>query len=169
MATTATFPVLPALMAPYGKGKISHPIFGTFDYDVKPDQWKNVDTDILIKPVWSGSKTLTSAANTLWFGNIKDVIAEERWNQNLAMTISQLRLLNSIYTNPVDPSIGYVQWFPNYSNNNVYNVIPVDLTVADNDGIVLDDIVNAKNEHGLDDGWVTGPVILKLRLVAKVN
>lgn len=169
MTTSTQLQVLPPYLAPNGKGKIVHPLLGAFDYEVKPDEWVNVDGDVIIPPVWSSSKTLSGAANTLWAGNIRDVVAEERWNQPLSMPITQLRIFLFIWTTPIDPAVGYVQWYPNYINNNGYNVIPLSLSAGDQDNLVFDDVVNTKDFAGNPDGWMTKPVTFKLKLVARIS
>lgn len=169
MSTSIVLPVLPPLVAPFGKGKISHPTLGTFDYSTKPDQWLNVDSDVIIKPTWTSTRTLSSGANVLWQGNVKDVLVTEKWNQALAMPVSQLRMLLAIYTNPVDPSVGYCQWFPNYVNNFVYNVIPQTLSVGGSEDFVFDDIINALDQFGLPDGWISNPVTFAIKIVSKAS
>jgi hypothetical protein len=169
MSAVITLSVLPPANAPYGFGKLIHPILGAFDYQYKPDEWVNVDSDVIIRPDWANTKTLTSGVNALWAGNIKDVVAEERWVQALTMPVAQLRMMIAVYTTPVDPALGYVQWAPNYSNNFIYNVIPIKLTVGDSDDIVLDDFVNLKDDADQPDGFVVRPVTFTMRLVSRVN
>lgn len=152
-----------------GHGRIIHPTLGTFDYEVKPDEWVNIDADAIIAPVWSSTRTLTSAANVLWNGNLRDVVVEERWKAlgGLSMPITQLRMLMSIWTTPIDPDVGYVQWFPNYITLMGFKVLPMALTTG-GQGIVFDDVINYKDEDGDPIGWMTNPVTFTLKLVGRV-
>jgi len=175
LTISTTVPVFPAVTAPDGNGRIVHPDLGSYDYEFKPDEWINMDTDAIIAPVWASTRTIGGAAHALWEGSIEDVVVEERWGgkQNgMSMPITQLRQLMAIWQNPVDPSVGYVQWFPNYINGNGYNVIPLDLVVgsAGSSGIARlsgigyqvissDDVVNYLDGDGNPDGWVTTPVV----------
>jgi hypothetical protein len=170
MSAVISLAVLPSLAAPYGQGKLAHPILGTFEYEYKPDQWVNVDADVVIPPVWSSTKTLSGAANVLWAGNIKDVVVEERWTQAFCMSVSQLRMMMAVWTTPVDPAQGYVQWMPTYTNDNVYNVIPVELSIGGSNELVFDDVINARQQNNLPYGVIdTPPVIFKMRIVNRVN
>jgi hypothetical protein len=136
---------------------------------VKPDEWVNIDAEAIIPPVWASSRTLTSAANVLWQGNLRDVVVEERWKSlgGLAMPITQLRMLLAIWTTPMDPDVGYVQWFPNYITSVGFRVLPINLT-AGGQGIAFDDIVNYKDEDGEPIGWMTQPVTFQLKLVERL-
>jgi hypothetical protein len=160
-----------------------HPVLGTFDYEYKPDQWVNVDGDIIVAPLWQSTKTLRGSVNTFWEGDISEVICEERWlsSGGMAMPVSQFRMLYAMWTTPVDPDVGYIQWFPNYANGNGYNVIISDMvcgapgnsSMARQSGIgyftlVLDDVVNYLGPDGENEGWATLPVSLFLKIVSKV-
>lgn len=175
--------VLPSVAFPNGTGRIVHPLLGSFTYQYKPDEWVNLDGDILIAPTWAATKTMKGAAHSLWLGDIADITVEERWlaPEGLCMPISQLRMLLNIWTTPVDPATGYVEWYPTYANNIGYYVIPLDLVVGSAGGsnmgkmqgfgsqaIVLDDLVNALNPDCSNNGWVTQPVTFFLKLVSKI-
>lgn len=151
-------------------GRLIHPIMGTFDYEVKPDEWVNIDKhDAIIPPLWASSRTLTSAANVLWDGVLQDVTAVERWKApgGLSMPITQLRMLMAVWTNPLDPDIGYVRWYPNYITDMGFKVLPVMLSVG-SQGVQFDDVVNYKDEDGEPIGWVTEPVTFQMKLVARL-
>ena len=182
VATTSA-PVLAAVGYPNGNGRMVHPVLGAFDYSTKPDQWLNVDGDVIVPPVWSHTKTLKGSQSALWQGDISDAVCEERWLSlgGVSMPVDQLRTLISMWTNPVDPSVGYVQWFPTYANGNGYNVIISDITVGSPGNssmarasgiglfsIALDDVVNYVNGNGDVEGWVTLPVTMFLKVVSKV-
>jgi hypothetical protein len=166
---TLPIEVWPAFPVESGHGRIIHPILGAFDYEVKPDEWVNIDADAIIAPVWSSTRTLTSASNVLWQGNLRDVTIEERWKAlgGLSMPITQLRMLLAIWTTPVDPDVGYVQWFPNYITNVGFKVLPV-MLAAGGQGVTFDDIVNYKDEDGEPIGWMTNPVTFTLKLVGRL-
>jgi hypothetical protein len=161
--------VWPAYPAESGHGRIVHPTLGAFDYEVKPDEWVNIDAEAIIAPVWASTRTLTSAANVLWKGNLRDVTVEERWKAlgGLSMPITQLRMLLAIWTTPVDPDVGYVHWFPNYITNVAFKVLPIMLS-SGGQGITFDDVVNYKDEDGHPIGWMTNPITFTLRLVGKL-
>jgi hypothetical protein len=161
--------VLPSFPNESGYGRIVHPTLGPFDYEVKPDEWVNIDADAVIPPVWSSSRTLTSAANVLWAGHIRDVVVEERWKAlgGLAMPITQFRMLLAIWTTPIDPDVGYVQWFPNYISGFGFSVLPLMLSMGGSQ-VVFDDVVNYKDEYGEPIGWVTNPVTFVLKLVERL-
>jgi len=161
--------IFPAYPSESGHGRIVHPILGAFDYEVKPDEWVNIDADAIIPPVWASSRTLTSAANVLWQGHLRDVVVEERWKAlgGLAMPITQLRMLLAIWTSPMDPDVGYVHWFPNYITQVGFKVLPLQLS-AGGQGIEFDDVVNYKDEHGEPIGWITAPVTFQLKLVERL-
>ena len=162
--------IFPAFPAESGYGRLVHPTLGAFDYEVKPDEWVNIDADAIIPPVWASSRTLTSAANVLWMGNLRDVVVEERWKSlgGLAMPITQLRMLLAVWTTPIDPDVGYVFWYPNYITGVSFKVLPVNLTVG-GQGITFDDVINYKDEHGNPIGWVTDPVTFQLKLVERLE
>jgi hypothetical protein len=161
-------PVLPVVNAPKGKGRLVHPTLGALDYDTKPDSWANIDGDAIIAPTWSSTKTLLSAANVLWQGNIRDVEVTESWTQPMSMTMAQMRMLIAFWSNPVDPLIGYVQWWPNYANSNGYNVLLTSLQ-AGRSGITLTDLGNYVDADDNNIGWMENPVTLTLKLVAKLG
>lgn len=152
-----------------GKGRIVHPLLGPFDYEVKPDEWVNIDADAVIPPMWSSTRTLTSAANVLWAGVLRDVTIIERWKPigGLSMPITQLRMLIDIWTNPIDPEDGFVKWYPTYITQVGFRVLPVGLSVG-SAGIQFDDVVNYLDEHGKNIGWVTETVTLQMRLVERL-
>ncbi len=157
-----------SIPVPTGVGRLVHPVLGTYDYEVKPDEWVNVDADAIVAPIWSSARTLTSAASVLWPGHLRDVVAEERWKSlgGLAMPIEMLRELVAIFTTPVDPDEGYVTWSPSYHSGVVFKVLPIQLTVG-KQGMTLDDVVHYQTVDG-EDGWVTQPVTLVMRLVERV-
>jgi hypothetical protein len=161
--------VKPAVYLTRGQGRIVHPILGSFDYEAKPDEWVNLDQDIIIPPMWASSRGLTSTANALWQGLLKDVMVEERWKSlgGLAMPITQLRMLIAIWTMPLDPDVGYVQWRPNYVTDKAWKVLPVNLTVG-GQGMTFDDVINYKDIDGNPIGWVTDPVTLQFKIVEPV-
>jgi len=166
---TLPLEVWPSFPVEGGYGRIVHPVLGAFDYEVKPDEWVNIDADAIIAPVWASTRTLTGAANVLWNGNLRDVVVEERWKAlgGLAMPITQLRMLMAIWTMPVDPDVGYVIWYPNYITQEAFKVLPVGLS-SGGQGITFDDVVNYKDENGEPIGWMTNPVTFTLKLVERL-
>lgn len=156
--------ILPAVAAPSGKGRLVHPTLGTYDYARAPDQWTNMDGDAIIAPTWASTRTLGGASNTLWQGKLRDVEVIERWNADggLSMTVDQLRMLVSHWSNPPDPAVARVKWYPTYVNANGYEVALVSLTVGGGDGISLNHVIF--NEAG----YVNFDVELRLRILGKL-
>lgn len=164
------FSVLPAWPVQSGRGRLVHPVLGSFDYEYKPDEWVNIDGDVIIPPIWASTKTLGGAANVLWNGYLRDVVVIEKWKAlgGLAMPISQMRMLYMIWTNPVDPVIGYVHWYPNYISPLGFKVIPLDLKAGGDSGITFDDVVNYLGENDTPNGWMVNPVTLTLKIVDRL-
>jgi hypothetical protein len=143
-----------------GRGRLAHPTFGTLDYPYAPDAWEGFDTDIIIPPVWAYSQTIGGGANTLWAGNIKDVQVREIWNSDISMPMAFVRTLLNLYMNPSAPEDGYVQWSPQYANPHKYNVI---MTGVGSNGEVL------SLDYITRQGWLAGPLELRMRIVSKVE
>ena len=142
-----------------GKGRLIHPTYGTYDYAIGPEQWGNVDTDVIIPPIWANKTTLSGASNTLWQGSIKDVQVYERWGGQVSMHAEQMRKFVQFWTNPPTPPADYVVWEPNYINALSYKVIITDVTCGGRSGINMDYTVFQ------GDQFVKGPLEIKMRLV----
>lgn len=155
---SVSVPVVAAAAAGEGRGRLIHPTYGTYDYDYMPNQWRNMDGDAIIFPTWQTSPTLSSAQNTLWNGNTKDVTCTEAWTApgGLAMPMDMLRMLILFYTNPPDPTVDYVQWWPSYTNGNGYDVVITNLSVGD-EGIAFSDISQ--------QGWMDSPVAITYQII----
>lgn len=156
---TTTLTVLPAIGTGTGRGRLIHPSLGIYDYPRGPDAWSRMDGDSIDPPIWGSTKTLDGAANTLFKSNIRDTIKEERWTQSIAGELDFVRMLIAMWTNPPDPSVAYVQWYPNYTNAHGYNVILLDLTVGGQD-ITLTPLTK--------QGWVRGPMVLRMRIASRI-
>jgi len=148
--------ILPVIAAGAGRGRLVHPTLGTYDYAHMPDEWVNVDGDVLIAPIWASSKTLDGAANTLWQGNIRDVEVEEHWT--FAVSIAHLRAVLAFWQNPPDPDDGYVAWYPNYANGNGYSVLMLDVSVG-GQGVKLN-YISRRHSFVIED------MVLRMRVVA---
>jgi len=92
--------VVSAPTAPGGTGRLHHPVFGTYDYEIAPDEWTNLDSDIIYSPIWSHTQTLDGVASTRWAGYMKDVEVSERWVGAVAMKAGQLRMFLDFWMNP---------------------------------------------------------------------
>lgn len=151
-----TGPVTP----PNGTGRLIHPTFGTYDYEIAPDEWGNVDADILAPPIWSHSRTLTGAASTQWAGSIRDLEVYERWTGKVAVRAPQLRMYIDMWQNPpTAPS--YLRWSPNYINAYSYNVQLISVACGGQSGINVDFTILQGS------GFVKGPLELTYRIVSK--
>jgi hypothetical protein len=154
---------LPIGGTPTGKGRLIHPTLGTYDYEHTPSSWDNIDADVIIPPVWASAKTLQGSANTLWTGNIRDVVCVERWDADagdIKMRMSMLRMLISFFTTPPDPASAYVQWWPSYTTELGFKVAITNLQVG-GQGITLDTIASRKD-------WARREVTLTLKLLGRL-
>lgn len=165
-----TIPILPVLSPGTGKGRLIHPTLGTLDYPNKPDEWVNIDQDVVIPPIWTTTKTLKGSINVLSQADIRDVIVEEHWAQEMNVTIGFLRMLLAFWCNPPDPSGTPVQWWPNYATTLGYQVVLLNLQVGSglqngrerSDGITLNPLVYDPVN------WVDEPVTLTMRILGRV-
>lgn len=155
---SASVVILPAIAAGAGRGRLVHPTLGTYDYAYMPDQWMNVDGDVIIAPIWASSRTLDGAANTLWQGNIRDVEVEERWT--FAVSIAHVRSIVAFWQNPPDPDNGYVAWYPNYANGLGFDVIMSAVTVG-GEGVTLN-YISRRHSFVIED------MALRMRIVGRL-
>lgn len=157
-----TLTIIAAASVVTGKGRLIHPTHGTLDYSYAPNTWTNIDGDVIPKPTWASSRTLDGASNTLWRGNIRDVVVTERWTSasgGIIMPVTMLRNLLLFFLNPPDPASAWVLWYPTYTSELSFKVIMLDLQVG-GEGVTLNSIVTRKN-------WVTEEVALSMRIVAR--
>lgn len=152
--------ILPAVGASTGRGRLIHPTLGTYDYQTCPDEWSNVDGDVIIPPIWSSSKTLNGASNTLFAGNIRDVVVEERWLEDSSVSMDQVRMLASFWQNPPDPAEEHVEWYPNYTNEHGYKVILLALDL-NGQGLNFDYVAR--------QGYARGMLALRMRVVDRID
>lgn len=132
-----TVTVISAPVAPQGKGRLIHPTYGTYDYEIAPDEWQNLDLDILVPPVWQHDKTLTGGTSTRWAGYMRDLEVVERWLGRYAMRAQQFRMIVEMWRNP-PTAPEYVIWCPNYITANMYDVEIVSVSTGGSQGITLD-------------------------------
>lgn len=162
---SAPLTILPAIGAATGRGRLIHPTLGTLDYPNAPDEWVNIDGDLIVAPVWASTKTLQGSANALWQGNVRDVTVSECWIQELNIPIAFLRQLLAFFQNPPDPDAGTpVQWWPNYTSPLGFQVAMTGVKVAGDsgaDGIVLDALANRS-------GWVDGKLTNTMQILGRV-
>ena len=145
-----------------GMGRLVHPTFGTLDYTLPPHQWTNIDDDLIIPPIWSSTKTLTSGANTLWAGNLRDVEVEERWvpEAGLSMPLDMLRSLLAFWVNPPDPAVDFIEWYPTYTSTLGFKVA---IAAVETNGVPLTLSPQTKYIE-----LVEFPVTVKLRIVERI-
>ena len=158
---TLDISILPAATGTSGRGRLIHPTLGVIDYEQSPDEWRGIDSDVLMPPVWASTKTLSGAANTLWRGNLRDGSCSETWTaeNGLSMPLGQLRLLLAAWQNPIDPGAGFLQWWPNYTSVLGYKVLLTDVSVG-GQGVTLDYLTR--------QGWVAAPVTVTYRIAGRV-
>lgn len=154
-----TITVIPAPVSSTGRGRLIHPSLGSFDYARPPDEWSNMRGDAIIPPVWASTKTLLGAANTLFAGDLRDVICEERWTQPVIASTDFADMLIAMWVNPPDPSVAYVEWWPNYTTDQGFRVVMLGLTLGGKD------ITTHSLSHG---GYDRGPLVLRMRLVERL-
>lgn len=108
-----------------GKGKLVHPTLGDYVYWNTPDETVNFDNDVIFGPEWVHAKTLTSGAETLWAGKLRDAVVTERWvNGDVGSVITHLRALYTFFANPPAPGgTNYVKWYPNYATASYWYVV----------------------------------------------
>jgi hypothetical protein len=70
--------------------------------------------------------------------------------------MDMLRMLILFFTNPPDPTVDYVQWWPSYTNGNGYDVVIKNLSVGDED-IAFTDISQ--------QGWMDLPVAITYQII----
>lgn len=167
-----SIPILPVISAGTGKGRLIHPTLGTLDYPNCPDEWVNLDSDVIVPPIWTTTKTLQGSQNVLSSSDIRDAVVEEHWTGDVNVTIGFLRQLIAFWCNPPDPVSGVpVQWWPNYTTALGFNVVLLNLQVGDGlknvreryDGIVLNTYAQGEVE------WVTEQVCLTMRIVSRAS
>lgn len=158
-------PILPAIGSTTGKGRLIHPTLGTLDYPNAPDEWRNIDGDVIIAPIWTNAKTLLGSSNALWQGNIRDVEVEERWNYSMNVQAAFFRQIVSFWVNAPDPDTDApVQWWPNYISPLGFQVAIKDIAIGDQGkqtGVVLDPLLPLR-------GWVSGKIIVTMQILGRV-
>ncbi len=152
---SAGLTVLPLAAPGEGRGRIIHPVLGTYDYPYAPDEWMGIDGDVIVPPVWAHAMTLGGGADTLWDGDLRDVEVEERWISEV-MPIEHLRMLLAIWTQPPNPDSGVVEWWPQYTTTLGYQVAVIEVT-AGGRGVTLDYVTR--------QDYVRGPVAIRMRII----
>lgn len=145
-----------------GKGRLIHPTLGTLDYTLPPHEWTQMGEDAVIAPVWTSQMTLSSAANTLWPGSLRDVTPEERWlpSAGLSMPLDMLKTLLTFWMNPPDPAVAFIEWHPSYVTSLKFKVIISAIEVG---GAPL-----TLSPQSVGTNLVEYPVTVKLRIVSRV-
>jgi hypothetical protein len=163
-----TLSVLPAIGTGTGKGRLIHPGFNggdpiVYDYPRTPDEYTWIDAEMINPPIWGSSKTFRGASSTLYISDIQDPIREERWVQSIVSaqdSLAFVRMMIAMWVNAPDPTVAYVQWFPNYISQKGFNVILLGLTVGTKE-ITLTSL----SKRGL----ARGPMTLTLRVVNELT
>lgn len=161
---TVTLPVILPAAAGSGAGRLVHPSLGTLDYERPPDECDGMRGDAIIAPIWSSTKTLLGASNTLFLGDLRDVQPEERWTQSLVGSSAFVDSMISFWMNPPDPSVAYVQWFPSYLNGLGFNVVMLDLSLGRGKGITATPLMWGSYSPGID----RGPMTLRMRIISRL-
>jgi hypothetical protein len=145
-----------------GKGRMIHPTLGSLDYYLAPHEWTSMGEDAIIAPIWTSQMTLSSSANTLWPGVLRDVAPEEHWlpNAGLSMPLPMLKTLIAFWMNPPDPAVGYIEWHPSYVTSLKFQVI---ITAIEVGGQPM-----TMSPQSVGTNLVEFPVTLKLRIVGRV-
>lgn len=154
--------ILPLSAVGVGTGKMIHPTLGTLNYPYAPDKWTNIDTDLIVPPVWASTQTLNGGASTLWAGNIKDTVVTESWTGEggLTLPVVFVRALLSFWMNPPAPETAYIQWYPSYTNELGYNIMITNVTCGGKE--VTMDYITRK-------GWLTGGLEVTIKVASRVE
>ena len=163
ISESVTVTVVDAPTYPGGKGRLVHPVLGTLDYDIAPDEWDNLDTNILYPPVWQHVKTLSGGASTLWSGHYTDVEVKERWLGKVAVRADQFRTMVMFWRNPPLPSAAPIIWSPNYATALSFYVIMDKVSTGGSSGVTLDYLVLQ------GAGFVKGPLEITYRVLGVVG
>lgn len=145
-----------------GTGRMVHPTLGTLDYTLPPHEWTSMGEDAIISPIWASLQTLSSSANTLWPGNLRDVAPEERWipSAGLSMPLPMLKALIAFWMNPPDPAVGYIEWHPSYVTTLKYHVVITSVEVS---GAPM-----TMSPQTVGTDLVEYPVTVKMRITGRV-
>ncbi len=145
-----------------GNGRMIHPTLGSLEYYLAPHEWTGMAEDAIIAPIWASQQTLSSTANTLWPGVLRDVAPEERWlpDAGLSMPLDMLKSLIAFWMNPPDPAVGYVEWHPSYVTSLKFHVIITAIEVA---GAPM-----TMSPQTVGSNLVEYPVTVKLRIIDRV-
>lgn len=145
-----------------GRGRLTHPTLGVYDYANTPSETVNIDGDVCYAPVWASARTLGGAVHALWDGYLRDPVVVERWLQgDTGGTIGHLRQLWQFYANPPDPAGTQVLWEPNYANASAYWVI-ITAVRAGGEEYTLDRFLAAL-------GYAPAPVELEMRVLSRAS
>ena len=98
-------------------------------------------------------------ADTLWDGNLRDVVVSEVWSQSI-VPIDHVRALLSYWTQPPNPDSGYVEWWPSYTTTLGFNVV-IESVSGPQGALLLD--------HVSRQGYARGPVTMSLRIVSRAE
>jgi hypothetical protein len=159
---TISLSVVAAPIGGSGKGRLVHPTIGTIDYDRQPDRTDGMRGDAHIAPVWASSKALRGTANTLFAGDLRDVVCMEHWTQPF-VTATFADVLQSIFVNPPNPSGNHVIWYPSYLNAFGFKVVITDFSLGGNRGVST-----FFPRHGAGT-YDRGPMSLTMRLIEKIE
>ena len=152
--------VLPLSAVGPGTGKMVHPTLGTLNYPYSPDKWTNIDTDLIVPPIWASTQTLDGGASTLWAGNIKDIVVTESWTNELSVPVAFLRALMNFWMNPPAPEVGFIEWYPSYTNELGFKVMITNVTCGGKE--ITMDFISRK-------GWVAGGMEITLKVAGRVE
>ncbi len=141
-----------------GRGRLVHPVLGTYDYVNSPDETVNIDGDVCIAALWSRAQSIGGQVDTLWPSYLRDGNVIERWIQtDVGAPIAHLRMLWQLFTNP--PAAGGTQviWAPNYATNRTYYVILAGVTAGGEEYKL--------NRYLAKKGYAPNPVELRMRII----
>lgn len=155
---TADITVLPLTAATGGKGRMVHPTLGVLDYPYAPDEWDNIDLDIIVPPVIGYQQTLGGMTATVHNGSMQDIVCVERWTSDVSLPVLFVRALLNFWMNMPAPETGqFVKWYPSYTTDLGYNVIIMGVSVNGSD--VTFDYISRQ-------GWVAGEVAVRFKAIS---
>lgn len=107
-----------------GRGKLTHPTLGAYEYATAPTEVVNLDGDVCFPPIHAHTQTIGGGVDTVWPGYIRDAKVIEIWKQGeVGCPIEHLRMIWNLFINAPPLSGPSVIWEPNYINAQKYNVL----------------------------------------------
>ena len=136
-------------------------------FELNPQLFTNVASEILSRPLYSSQRTLTKTATVQFASDDTDLEIKLTWiggGDRAAMTWTFFSQLYNYFANVPDISNGsYIQWKPKDLSNHTYNILFTGLSVGGSNDIQLSNLIKAM------DGFVNETVEATFRVVSTVE